>query len=52
MSNSIGMLLAYSRFLTHFSFKGQGRRIGHIVKVLLEQFTSQTELDYVSLQLI
>ena len=36
-------------FFTHFSFKGQGRRIGHIVKILLEQFTSQTELDNVSL---
>ncbi|KAJ8709893.1 hypothetical protein PYW08_009897 [Mythimna loreyi] len=27
------------------AFKGQGRRIGHIMKILLDQFTTQTELD-------
>lgn len=29
----------------HNTFKGQGRRIGQIVKALLEQFTTQRELD-------
>ncbi|XP_026729087.1 aminopeptidase N-like isoform X2 [Trichoplusia ni] len=27
------------------AFKGQGRRVGHIMKTLLEQFTTQSELD-------
>uniref|UniRef100_A0A2A4JS21 Aminopeptidase n=1 Tax=Heliothis virescens TaxID=7102 RepID=A0A2A4JS21_HELVI len=27
------------------AFKGQARRIGHIIKILLDQFTSQSELD-------
>ncbi|KAJ8715808.1 hypothetical protein PYW07_010290 [Mythimna separata] len=27
------------------AFKGQGRRVGHIIKILLDQFTTQTELD-------
>ncbi|XP_047036095.1 aminopeptidase N-like isoform X1 [Helicoverpa zea] len=27
------------------AFKGQARRIGHIIKILLDQFTTQSELD-------